>query len=79
MMRRRPGQSIYRFTVATYSNRKGEPRAQVIGSEGDFRAVARGEDSAIGALVEALGSALWESTQLVAQARATAEVLGDDR
>ncbi len=36
MKRRRP-ESIYRYTVNTYSNRKGEPRVAVLMSEADRR------------------------------------------
>jgi len=59
MKRRRP-ESIYRYTVNTYSNRKGEPRVAVLMSEADARTIATGTDAAIGALVDALATELWE-------------------
>lgn len=59
-MRRPKAASIWHFWVSTYSNRKGEPRVEIVMSEGDARALAQGTDSALGALTEALATALFE-------------------
>ena len=61
MSRRRPEPSIYRFTVNTYANRKGESRVAVLMSEGEARKLAQGHDIVIGALVDALCTELWET------------------